>query len=247
MLGLFLAMLLITNYGMSAYIYRIPQTAEIEGVSLSHRARWYREGDRRSDVFVRTPEGIENAKEIHRMILENRGYLRNAHWRLAINRSANYQNVPVTYLLNDGTIIRRNYTFTQNFVEQSGLNEFMHSRDVVVAENPTFRNLYMIEEIYVYFWVSIEANGSMQREEVWSVSISNPAEIRELAAAIIEDSIRENEIRREYNAMERAMDDPEFYISFSLWLPPEYGIWWMWMPTLRSDMADYTLQWLERR
>ena len=242
MAGLYVIMLIITSFGMSSYVNHVPQLNEVAGVSLSHRARWGAIDDLRSDAFIRSPEGIAQALELHRIILDNREYLRDVRWQ-SVRSDVRTNTIPIIYQLLDGTTIHRSYMVSSDFEAVSGIGEFMHSRYMVIAETPAFRHPYLIERIYVQLWYEDEMDNWQQRHVIRSYTITDPDDIISLVAAVQEDAVLDAERRWERILAVQEWVSPDFGIDFQPQVPREF--WWMWMPTLRGDLAENTLAWLE--
>ena len=238
MAGLYVLMLLITTYGLSFYVNRLPRASEVSAVSLSHSFAW------RGTDYTQDPQAIAQTLEVHRQILENRRYLRRVFWQANFGHWQNTQTVPIFYIFHDGTVMQRRYILSFDFMVSSGLDELMRSPAMILAEIPAFRQPELIERIDITIW----DDGSRSGEIV--TYAAGQAEVISLLAAVKEDYIVQ--LTREWN--DRM--DGEFgwsrqtSIGLHVLTYPHVhdDQWWgLWLPTLDFDHAENTMAWLARR
>ena len=257
MAGLYITMLLVTNFGMTSYINFVPSTYDIRGVSISNMARWQRHGVNDifdiDDVFITEPEVIARVTELHQYILNNRDYLRDVRWRSFEGDWRNISEIPITYRLHDGTYILRSYMASEDFLMSSGISEFMHTRHVILADYPLLRHPYFVERVSLSLSREVEMEDGWWQTEFWETfTILNPDEITSLLAAVTEDIVdiarQDWEDRLMYSTGEG--DDTREWVRSELNInidtrPHEYvRVWRTWMPHMRGDRAVRTMEWL---
>jgi len=175
MICMYVVMVLVTTFGMGFYVNRVPQAENVHSVSFQHQ--W----GRNVTGFVTDGDIIARTIDIHNEILNSRSYLRRVHWESM--GSHNHQSFPITYILQDGTRIYRQYMVTQAFMERHGITDLLNAPAVVLARQPFFQNTEHITGINIEIF-----NG---REDNIFVYVSGQARIASLIEAVKEDHLRE--------------------------------------------------------
>ena len=149
MLGAYVLVFLIMTTGMLPGVNRVPDSARVDAVALRDNRMWDRS-------FISDPEIIERTIEIHREIINNRGYLRRAqnNDRFVSFGMAHGSPFPIIYRMNDGSYIRRNYFLTNAFADRVGMTELIASPVFVVASHPGLQRPEDIRQLRVEFWDS---------------------------------------------------------------------------------------------
>jgi len=152
MAAMYITMLLITHFGMSFYVNRVPQASEVAGVSLHHHMHWSGAASGWSGNYTNSSEIIDGALEVHRQILDNQRYLRNVHWRTVTRSAPDTFSFPITYLMQDGTVIYRQYRLPIDFMAAIGIADLMSSPAIVMSQYPAFNRPEVIEMIRLHYW-----------------------------------------------------------------------------------------------
>jgi len=180
MVGIYVAILIITTFGMGFYVNRVPNMAEVDGVYFSHQ--------RNHATVITEPEVIALTMELHNAIINNRGYLRRAFWQ-TMRTNTRHTTVLINYRLNNGNHVRRRYTVTQNFREQHGIDYLLSRPEVLLRDFPALMrpevigSITMNFEVYhlEYGWGGVHSNTFSDRQQVLS-----------LAEAILADFVLQN-------------------------------------------------------
>ncbi|MCL2398128.1 MAG: hypothetical protein FWC91_00105 [Defluviitaleaceae bacterium] len=150
MAGMYVIMLLIINFGMSAYINRVPEAPDVAGVSLSSNMRWIPVNERHN-MYVSDSDSIARILEAHQYILANQQQLQRMR-RQAMDGRWFGLTIPFTYLLNDGTTMYRRYDLSTDFVISSGLGDLMKSTPIILAEFPVLLHPEAVENVHIRIW-----------------------------------------------------------------------------------------------
>jgi len=187
--ALYIGMLCITHFGMSFYVNRVPQASEIARVSLHHSVHW---GglNRMPRIYTDNPEAIAGTVEVHQRILDNQRYLRNVHWQVISGggwTDTFSYTLPITYLMQDGTVIYRQYRVSRDFMATAGIAELMSHPAVLMSQYPAFSRPEVIELIRLHYW-------NDQHDEMVSIDtiITNKNEIASFLDAVTADLIAIN-------------------------------------------------------
>ena len=243
MASMYILLLLITNFGMNSYINRLPHPSEVYGVSTSHTFR----NQRTSSLghhYVTDPDIIAQTIDIHRQILENRRPLQDARWRTLAGNWHGVSNIPITYILHDGTIMSRTYHIPFDFEQSVGLNDLRNSPAMRIAEMPILRHPELIESVSIDIW---QLDRGLARQDAWSefVTTRGYEEISSLFEAMMEDYTD-----LFTNIVYRPQEDTHIELNFSVRIRPQYQHthpWGVWVQTIRTPYAENTLAWLEER
>jgi len=161
-LVMYLLVLFITQIGFNSFVNHVPNREEIVGVYLGPMRRHGLQSGQMPNVFIEDDHIINRATDMHRLILSERRYLHNTIWRtnwhtgaepammfgIFHGRGSSFNsNIEFTYLLSDGSYLRRSYQITGEFFETSGLRELWHSDEVILSHTPIFRSPQFIETI----------------------------------------------------------------------------------------------------
>ena len=193
MLGLYAFTILFVNFGMGFYVNRVPLASEVARVSIHHDASW---GLGQGFEFMLTddPVAIALTLEGHQQILNNRSHLQNR--RREILRGGNRQtlhSIPITYLLNDGTVIRRMYRVPTDF-RRDVLIELISNPAMLLSRYEIFHHpVEVIEELYINFWFASDERGERGGPTI-ELTITDQTEIASLLREVKDDYI-ENHIR----------------------------------------------------
>jgi hypothetical protein len=236
-IALYVAMIIVTTFGMSFYVNRIPAAAEIHGVSFSH---WHTRAQAVTDPGI-----ISRTGQIHNAIINNRSYLRGAFWE-SISMSGNWREhniLNVIYHLNDGTRISRRYTVTRDFWHNHGIDLLMTEPSVILAQYPPLQRPEVIEIIEMSFSVLHSQYGWVHE----SYLITDRSHILSLAEAIKADYLREREWRAWDSAdLDRLRISEIPWFNFEISVLPrfrnEYDTAWIHVTALRDGRIQ---QWMD--
>ncbi|MCL2421589.1 MAG: hypothetical protein FWD03_07000 [Defluviitaleaceae bacterium] len=153
MAAAYIVILLITHFGMSFYVNHIPPVSQVHGISLHHHWRGSSSQNQWPSIYTDNSHAIAGAMEVHQRILDNQRYLRNVHWQTI--SSPNWSDTvgfPITYLMNDGTTVSRQYRLTREFMRSIGVAELMSDPAILMSQYPAFERPEVIELIRVHYW-----------------------------------------------------------------------------------------------
>jgi len=170
--GIYVAMLLFTTVGLSGYVNRIPDRADIVGVSVLRPWRGNTAG------VTNDPEVIARMTEIHNEILNNRGYIRRTHWNhfASLTWTRNFI-LPITYRLHDGTYVHREYILPMEFADRVGALALSTEPAIILAQRTALANPEAVESISIEFW-------AYSREEHTRFEINDPEQVLAMVEAI---------------------------------------------------------------
>ncbi|MCL1884817.1 MAG: hypothetical protein FWF81_13820 [Defluviitaleaceae bacterium] len=141
----YIIILLVTQFGMGFYVNRVPHSDEIYAVHAT--TGWFGRNTSVEDLRLLSnsnPEFIAAVQEAHRTILDGASYLHSVphihrgNYR-RVDMDGNFisrETLHITYILNNGRTVRREYSLPGTFVTSSGLADFLDSRDVVLSSYP---------------------------------------------------------------------------------------------------------------
>ena len=109
------AMMLSMKLDLFGYERRIPAAAEIESVTLMCNNAY---------GHLSTPESIEQARAVHRQIIENKAW--NQEHRSAWRSTRSTAYLRISYLLTDGSLFNRTYYLVYEMDPETGLSTEMH-------------------------------------------------------------------------------------------------------------------------
>jgi len=208
MLGIYVFALLFTNFGIGFYVNRLPLASEVARASIHHDARWgITQGF--EQMLTDDPVAIALTLEGHQQILNNRSSIQSAYRAFRRGSGGRVQSIPITYLLNDGTVIRRMYAVPTEFVRDV-LGELISNPSMILSRYMMFDYpTEAIEELYIRFWFTHE-DGERGRPEI-EVTLTDQREIASLL----------DEVRVDYvaNHIGWTIDEQkQSYNGFSVWI-----------------------------
>jgi len=156
-LGLYTVMLIITNFGMGFYVTRIPDMENIAEVSLMRQWNWQSQWEERD--WVSNEEIIARTRAAHREILDNRGYLRRVFWNDLTDNRRHIQRFDITYRLENGNLVRRQYRVSNAFMERHGLTALQNDPIVRLARYTLLNTPAEIDNIRLEFTSNNERTG----------------------------------------------------------------------------------------
>ncbi|MCL2200177.1 MAG: hypothetical protein FWB80_14795 [Defluviitaleaceae bacterium] len=244
--GIYVVILIVTQFGLGFYVNRIPARDEVYAVFVTN---WFvgsgitEEEWRR--ISVTDPHVIEATRTAHQKMLDGR---RDLHEIPNIRRGLTYtspqldgtirtrENLIFRYILNDGRVIQRQYTVTGDFIESAGLTEFLTSELVVLAPYVFFRIPEEIDHIVLSF--SLPEFNPELGQYVWSrgdwerIIITNRAEIN-LALALIKQITMENAVEvRQSSPSIAEWEHREWLANDLMWMSPTM------QPTLHMSLPN---------
>ncbi|MCL2047332.1 MAG: hypothetical protein FWG87_01275 [Defluviitaleaceae bacterium] len=138
LLGLYAAVLLITSYGLGFYINRVPSESQIAGVYVTSERVW-QSSEEMKRLALSSPEFISATQAAHRSILQERATLqvrpdfhKYSKWTIQ-GRYWQSHTLYINYILQNGSIVSRQYEMPSDFVKSSGMKEFFGRKEVVTA------------------------------------------------------------------------------------------------------------------
>ncbi|MCL1845157.1 MAG: hypothetical protein FWF77_04570 [Defluviitaleaceae bacterium] len=201
--GIFVAMLLITQFGVGFYINRVPHEDEIAGVFVTNG--WWLGGipdDEWARIAVSDPDFIAATREAHETILAARSELHNPPFfgaatyvrELADGTFETRENLTIQYFLHNGRTVQRQYSITGDFINDAGLEAFLTRREVVLAPYTAFRMPEHIRGIALHFNTPIVELGADGHVLVFEsgrnfVQITDPDEIAVLLEIIADGGV----------------------------------------------------------
>jgi len=156
-LGLYTVMLIITNFGMGFYVNRIPDIENITEVSLMRQWNWQSQWEERD--WVSNEEIIARTRAAHQEILDNRGYLRRVFWNDLTDNRRHIQRFDITYRLENGNLVRRQYRVSNGFMERHGLTALQNDPIVRLARYTLLNTPAEIDNIRLEFTSNNERTG----------------------------------------------------------------------------------------
>ncbi|MCL1844206.1 MAG: hypothetical protein FWF79_10380 [Defluviitaleaceae bacterium] len=191
--GLYIAVLLVTQFGFGFYVNRIPAADEIYGVFVGDR--WMvsnMDEDARRHAFITDPDAIRDMQEAHQLILDNISYLREVPrlQRGTVRREDNFtwvtwrESRTFFYLLNNGRMVARHYYLPFDFIESSGIYNFLDSEAFVLSRYLPLAMPDMIMSIDLHFqtphfftWGGLANEGHWGFDSRRAVTITNREDI----------------------------------------------------------------------
>jgi hypothetical protein len=178
--GIYITVILVTQFGVGFYVNRVPDKDEIYGIYAT--TSWMTVPDEQLPRMVSTdPEIIAKTQEMHRLILQNKDSL----WKIPnINSHGAYEgfrngvfssreNLVVKYLLNNGRIVTRQYNLHNTFIENTAMEDYLNSREIILMPFFLMRNPEYIRGVNLSFW-----SGGLNEEGEWT-SWREAAEVTE--------------------------------------------------------------------
>ena len=250
--GVYLLMLLVVNVGFSGYMRRVPDAREIEGVHVHQR---WGAHTAPQDVFIYDAATIAWVQDIHRRIIDERGYVQRHFRNNSNNWHISMSSFTIMYRLENGRIMSRSYRLPNNFFEDKGINALMQSDPVIQAGFPALRDPANIRFIEVtvrnadYWAVLLDADiararGRGDAEYIaelhaaltapFMAHIDNAAQIFPLAIAVRRDISYEARA----GAIDWRNDISVFVDTGDSTYEHRSGFW------TRVRMGGYTAEWL---
>jgi hypothetical protein len=165
--SLYVFMILVTQFGLGFYVNRVPHENEIYGVHVGSFGPWGYvmvsgiPNDLQKQMANSDPEFIAATQEFHRTILQNKDSL----WEIPhLNRYRTYQRfhedgsifwreyIHINYVLQNGRSVTRQYNLPSTFIKETGANEFLNRREVILAPYFLLHNPEYIRSINFTFW-----------------------------------------------------------------------------------------------
>jgi len=206
MLGIYVFILLFANFGLGFYINRVPLASEVARASIHHDAGWGLDWGF-EEMLTDDPVAIALTLEAHQQILNNRSDLQRARRIANRDGSIRMSVLPITYLLNDGTILRRVYWIPIEF-RREVLGEITRNPSMILSRYQVFNEPpEAIEELTIRFWFEYRHERGAEVE----INITDSNEIASLL----------NEAREDYvaNHIAWATEDNMHTVNgFSIWI-----------------------------
>jgi len=169
-LVLYLVMFFVTQVGLNFYTSFVPDENQVAGVMVTNNQnRWHlmMPEEQIENFFVRDQEIISSVINAHETIVNNRRNVHHAPWRQTVpddywleRYGSNFENTnlflhmyTISYLMEDGGIINREYRLPSSFMLYSGLLDLIKTPQMIIANNflPGFRDYIISIRIdYVY-------------------------------------------------------------------------------------------------
>ena len=180
--GIYVIIMLVTNFGLSFYVNRVPAAENVAGVSLDPSWRWS-SAHAHMERYVRDPEAIERTLEMHRYILANRRHLQGLHWQnLTNSMDGTVVHVPFAYQLQDGTTMYRGYFLNIDFLISSGLGDLRNSAPIILADAPILDTPEIVQNVIIFI-------PRDYGEQSQSINITYSSDIASLFEAIKKDFV----------------------------------------------------------
>jgi ABC-2 type transport system permease protein len=161
--GLYVVMLLVTQFGLGFYVNRVPAENEISAVYVSNWNLFSNLSEEEwSRIKISDPDFIAATRRAHQTILDNRSDLSEIphlnrgtryEWQEDINRSVRVrENLHIKYFLQNGRTMVRQYSITRDFIEAAeGFDEFLTRREVVLAPFVAFKMPEYLQSVELSF------------------------------------------------------------------------------------------------
>jgi len=143
---LYVLVFIFTQWGMGFYTRRVPTQDNIYGVHVSYNW-WNHSRDLMREIANTCPDAIAETRRVHQVIVDNASELRIAP---DFHRSAHEfdgtqwrqigETLSIAYVLQNGRVITRRYVIPFDFMERTGIYEFIYGESVVLAEFPALRH-----------------------------------------------------------------------------------------------------------
>ncbi|MCL1863925.1 MAG: hypothetical protein FWF78_10205 [Defluviitaleaceae bacterium] len=223
--GVYLAVILVTQFGLSFFVNRLPSRDEVYAVYVTGHHLFggnVTDGEWRSISFT-DPDVIEATLAAHQKILDGRGELHQIPDRIGY-RARTYaisqhdgtirtrENLFFRYILNDGTVVSRQYSITGDFIQNAGLTEFLMSEAVVLAPFIALRDPSAISQIEIRF--HHRGDFGNWSDIVHATTITNAAEIN-IAMELISQVAMENVDETRRDMFVRSFETP--VVTTSIW------------------------------
>jgi len=145
--GIYAVILLVTIFGFWGYVRRVPETAEITGVSV-WRNQWEHHNATQSgmDHFITDPGTIAQIQYIHQGAVDRRGTMQGLLWGTDGTRT----RIPlvIEYRLADGSTLMRSYILNEQFFHLFNVHELMQTGPVLLSQLPQLRHPEVIASIH---------------------------------------------------------------------------------------------------
>lgn len=169
--GLLLAIWLITTFGMGFYVNRVPNAADVAGVSIDHHMPLVGH----FQATPTDPEVIALTIAVHQHILDS-GINRRALDRMLSDEAMHL--IPITYWLTDGSFLRRNYIIPQKYLHTEPIRSLTR-HEAIALGNYIF--LQYPEQILT-MWLT---HSTLENHS--HITITNQEQITQLSQAIWQD------------------------------------------------------------
>ena len=224
--GIYLAMLLVTQFGMNRYVNHLPSGNEIVGINVGWNNMRWNDPELHGFTFVEDAAVIEETLRVHQNILDNR---RSIHY-LPVSRTEGllYERYGeamgwgdrwFNYLLADGSIMVRRYSIPFDYMETTGFNALMAGEPIILLNNVILTRPEIILDIDISHitWESVMMDdGRMAQTETISrigLNITEREVIDKVVAFAIEALVARGAVDRtgwggfHYMVTETEVDD----------------------------------------
>ncbi len=118
------AVMLGCEYDAFGYERYLPETEQVQGVSISCQG---------NSVNSEKPENIEKVIELHRSLVENKDFYENGEAKQG------YSNVYLTYTMKNGSFVQREYRlFYEGGADNEALNEIFNTEEAIITRTSTY-------------------------------------------------------------------------------------------------------------
>ncbi|MCL1863924.1 MAG: hypothetical protein FWF78_10200 [Defluviitaleaceae bacterium] len=214
-IGIYVVMLIVTQFGLGFYVNRIP--SNVYGVYVSNTFLWggLSNEEWRNLAFT-DPDLVEATRTAHRTILDERRRLhRIPHVNMGSYRRVHEdgtvtsrENIFIKYILNNGRIVLRQYSITSDFIADTGFYEFLNAEHVILAPYSILRNPEEINRIRMTF------TGGDINEPLEIVEFDR-ARIAEIVEIVSQGMVENTRYMRSIAGQSRIRDENEIRVRLS--------------------------------
>jgi len=208
-----------TQYGMGFFVNRVPAKEDISAIYIASDNMFggFYDKERQLLSSIDDPQFIETTRNAHQTIINGRKSIQelpntnsgNRYTRMINGEIFTREPVSIHYILKNGKTITRLYSLPGTFIEDTALNEFLDSKEVLLSDYSVFRTSEGLLEINLWFGGNTWNNewndwGSLN---LGNFRITDRAQM-ETVLEIIADGIVENAKERRENPQANMYREP---------------------------------------
>jgi ABC-2 type transport system permease protein len=160
--GLYIFMLIFTQYGMGFFVNRVPHENQIYGVYASQSSPIDLSYESWQRFAITDPEAIAAVQEIHRLILNNKSEVRRVP-NIETGIFTGRQRFSIQYVLNNGRVVTRQYALTHNISSNELFENYFQSDAFLLAQHPGLRMPETLRSIHFNFTIEDPISGTISR------------------------------------------------------------------------------------
>ena len=248
-LGIFAVVAVVSRTDITGYARYTPDPSEVQAVYFGY----YRHGNDANEWrFIKDPDIINETLAVHQRIIDNRDEYRKGFLSmLGGNTSTRYlgdigfSSQRLTYRLNNGKLIQREYVIREEFSKEVGLWQLLRTDAAILSEVNWINSPELIRNIYIlpflYTNETDTVRGWTNSQHFREIMIQSHEEKRSLCEAMKKDYIhyQANELWR----YEHEREGEWYQANVRVDMAPGYNSQnqeWLWL-----GYAENTIAWLK--